>query len=229
VTVHAVAMTLLSSRLLCCSLALHLVACSEDPAPATPTSSASASQSSKPSPSAKPSVSATAAASSAAPVEAGVTTPPDSGEPPRPVPSGVVEFGDSGVTVTWSEDGVECGSQTCPDGTLSGLGLTLQGCCDEGNVCGVNFSQLGYLFGLQNGGCEEFARPGSPDPSCPESEPVVSALAAQQGQAGGFILEPCCQTNGTCGFVADFSGFGFGCLDPDRFGQEGGQACDYQP
>lgn len=137
-----------------------------------------------------------------------------------------VTLGTSGVVLSWTGEGVPCGNTSCKNGQLSNLPLIeLPGCCDEGNVCGFDFESIGPLVGLQDGACEEFERPGNPDSSCPPSDPVTNVLL----EGGSVVLEPCCQANGTCGYLAAFSGIGFGCLDPSRFDQTGGQSCTYQP
>jgi hypothetical protein len=125
----------------------------------------------------------------------------------------------------WTGDGVPCGADACRDAVISDFSVELKGCCADGDVCGLDLSTAGVLVGLRNGGCEQMERPGSADSACPESEPFQTFLNPLEP----LVLEPCCQANGTCGFLANFSGLGFGCVEPERFGQTGGESCTYAP
>jgi hypothetical protein len=139
--------------------------------------------------------------------------------------TGVVNFGDSGTTLEWTGEGEACGAAVCSDAVIQGaVQFELDGCCAADDSCGLDLAQIDFLIGLENGGCEPLDLPGSDAPDCPASEPI-QAVALNSN----LVLEPCCQVDGTCGYVADFTGLGFGCVPPERFGQSGGQTCTYSP
>ncbi len=137
-----------------------------------------------------------------------------------------------GFSITFTDETVECGSEMCPGATIDGFGIGTQGCCadqDEG-ICGLDMSTLGLLLNLEDPGCEQLNRPGSCDPACGPSEAIaLPSFGGADVPADGVQLPGCCQADGTCGFQANFGGFGFGCVSPDRFGQAAGGDCDYTP
>ncbi len=143
----------------------------------------------------------------------------------------VVLMGDDGVSIeiTYTESGADCGTELCRNALISGLPAGVPGCCfdEEEETCGFDMRTLGLFLNLNDPGCEQLDKPGSSDPSCPESEPINTG--AIPGAPDTVVMPGCCQENGECGFAADFGDFGFGCIGPDRFSQESSGECDYQP
>ncbi len=142
----------------------------------------------------------------------------------------VVLMDDEGasVEIVFSEEGTDCGAELCQDARIEGLPIGVRGCCfdEEAEICGFDMSTLGLALNLSDPGCEQLEKPGSSDPSCPESEPVPIVIP---GAPPEVVMPGCCQENGQCGFAADFGDFGFGCVDPERFSQDSTGECDYQP
>ncbi len=142
----------------------------------------------------------------------------------------VVLMDDEGasVEIVFSEEGTDCGAELCQNARIEGLPIGVRGCCfdEEAEICGFDMSTLGLALNLSDPGCEQLEKPGSSDPSCPESEPVPIVIP---GAPPEVIMPGCCQENGQCGFAADFGDFGFGCVDPERFSQDPTGECEYQP
>jgi hypothetical protein len=138
--------------------------------------------------------------------------------------------GGTGIEVTFTGEGVECGMERCRDATVEQFGIGARGCCfdEEESACGLNMQTLGIALGLRDAqSCEQLDAPGSADPACAESDPVPILLP--QAPPEGVVMPGCCLPSGECGFSAQFGDWGFGCVGADRFGQESSGSCEYMP
>ncbi len=120
--------------------------------------------------------------------------------------------GDGGISGSSGTGGVGGGPQACtPAGcpSRSLFGFTVPGCCGEGNVCGLDLSNIPQSP-VQD--CVVGDPGGRPDATCP---PLSMA---------GFNLAGCCLSSGQCGYQENM-GLGLGCVDPSSFGQPTGQSC----
>jgi hypothetical protein len=125
------------------------------------------------------------------------------------------------------EGGMECGGTFCQGAELPAENITVSACCpdEDGSACGLNLTILGILLGLKNPGCEALDLPGSQDDICEESPPKT-ALGINDSMP--FQMPGCCLPSGKCGYDATFfDGFGFGCVSPERFGDDEGPDCSY--
>ena len=78
----------------------------------------------------------------------------------------------------------------CPGASL--FGVTVPGCCTEGDKCGLDIGGLGF-----GEGCAEMNAPGTANDACPSQS------------LGGFITLPgCCKPDGSCGVLDTFVGLG---------------------
>lgn len=127
--------------------------------------------------------------------------------------------------VTFTGDGVSCGDERCQDALIEGSPFGAAGCCADESTsqCGLNMALLGVALNLRAAGCEALLGPTESSDECPASDPIPVLLPELPD---GLVLPSCCQPSGQCGFATDFGGFGFGCVDPSRFGQRSAGDCE---
>lgn len=118
-------------------------------------------------------------------------------------------------------DPIACGDLSCDPLTLPFAPYYASPCCATGDVCGIDATPLEAYGAMFSEACQPLHQPGTADPSCPVSPPIMVTLGSSSTPVS-LTFKGCCHTDtNTCGYdldkLIDIVPLGFGCVDSMPF------------